>query len=92
MDNLLSNGFVQSLLAAIAFGLLVWLIQKIRFIFDEKKIVKFIKSSKDRFRSTEAIVSDTNMEQSRIQHVCARSKKIRRNQKENPILLQSNCC
>jgi hypothetical protein len=82
MINLLSNGFFQSFLAAIAFGFLVWLIQKIRFVFDEKKIVRFIKNSKDSFRSTEAIVSDTNLEQIRVQHVCARSSKIRRNQKE----------
>jgi len=82
MEDLLNNGIVQSVIAAIAFSLLVWLYKKGHFWWDERNIVNFIKNSKDTFRSSEAIVSSTNLEASRIQHICSKSKKIRRNTKE----------
>lgn len=82
MSNLLNNGIFQSVIGAIIFALIVWGYKKVHFSLDERKICNFIKESKDTFRSTEAISSSTNIESSRIQHVAAKSKKIRRNAKE----------
>ncbi len=82
MREFFANGIVQSVLAAIIFAALVWGFKKMHFWLDERKICAFIKNSKATFRSTEAIVSHTNMEVSRVQLVCSRSKRIRRNTRE----------
>ena len=86
MDDILSNDIVKGALAAMIAAVVFWLIRKILFLMDENKILEFLKQSRGetgyRFRSTEAIVSATNLEQSRVQAICGNSKKIRRNQAE----------
>lgn len=82
MSDLQNNGIFQGVVAAIIFAIIVWCYKKAHFWLDERKIYTFIKDSKDTFRSTEAIASKTNLESNRIQHVAAKSKKIRRNAKE----------
>lgn len=78
----LSNGIVQGVLATLIFAVLGWCYKKIQFIRDERKIFNFIAASQHTFRSTEAIAAFTNLDTSRVQHVAANSKKIRRNSKE----------
>lgn len=82
MAEFFKNGIVQSVIAALIFALLVWAYKKVHFWWDERKIFNFIKSSSHTFRSTEAIAASTNLEAARIQHVAAKSKKLRRNSKE----------
>ncbi|BCV62019.1 hypothetical protein TUM17386_16900 [Shewanella algae] len=82
MAEFFKNGIVQSVAATLIVTLLVWGYKKAHFWWDERKILNFINSSKHTFSSTEAIAASTNMESSRIQHVAAKSKKLRRNSKE----------
>ncbi|WP_444936187.1 hypothetical protein ACJJIW_20185 [Microbulbifer sp. JMSA004] len=82
MLELLNNKITQGLLASIAFAIIAWCIKRIIFLHDEKKIYNLIKSSNQRFRSTEAISSNLNLESARVQHVAGKSKKIIRNEKE----------
>lgn len=78
----LDNGIVQSVLAAIIFAGLVWVVKFIQFRRDEQKICQFIHNSSDTFRSTEAIAAETHLEMDRIRLVASRSQKIRRNTKQ----------
>ncbi len=82
MPEDLNNGIIQSVIGAILFALIIWGVGFVRFRIDETKIVKFIRGSEYTFRSTEAIVASTNLSKSRVEHVCSKSKSIRRNEKE----------
>ncbi|WP_226685153.1 hypothetical protein [Shewanella indica] len=82
MAEFFKNGIVQSIAATLIVALLVWGYKKVHFWWDERKILDFIKSSQHTFRSTEAIAASINLESSRIQHVAAKSKNLRRNSKE----------
>jgi len=86
MRGFINNSIVQSVLAALIIAFLYWVIGYIRRRIDENKIVIFLKKSaaetEHNFRSTHAISSATNLTESRVNKVCSRSKRIRRNQKE----------
>jgi CRISPR/Cas system CSM-associated protein Csm2 small subunit len=86
MLEFLSNGIVQGVLVAIIIGAFTMIVNRLKFKRDEKKIITFLKKSNQKtshtFRSTHAIVSDTNLSENRVRKICSLSKQIRRNQKE----------
>lgn len=86
MRDFINNGIVQGVLAALILAFLFWVKSIIRRLKDENKIIRFLKKSafetELNFRSTHAISSATNLTEERVNKVCGKSKRIRRNQKE----------
>ncbi len=86
MKELLNNQIVEGILVTLICALMFWIFKWERFKLDEKKILTFLKASKSKteylFRSEPAISSDTNLSEDRVHKVCAKSNKIKRNQKE----------
>ena len=87
MEDLLKNGIVQSVIGALIVALILWLIGLMRSRAHENKILEFMRKSEidtsHKFRSTHAISSAINLSEERIRKICSKSKKIKRNQKEN---------
>jgi len=81
-ENPLGSAVVGTLIAA----LIIWFIQRFRAQRDSAAIYKFLRQSKEEgrfeFRSTVAISSHTKLPEGRVEELCSRHSKIRRNEKE----------
>ena len=79
-----SNQIATTLISAAIIGLFVWFVKLLRDNRDNKKIYEFMRRSrrktKFRFRTTEAISSDTRIPEDRVAKLCIKHKKIKRNQ------------
>lgn len=81
MEELLNNGIVQGVAVALIVAFFAWGVRLIRFRLDEKKIVDEIANSEFTFRSTEALASATDLSKARVERVCSKSYRIKRNEK-----------
>jgi hypothetical protein len=85
-DFISNNQLVSTLVAAALLGLLAWGAKRFRDRRDSKRIYEFLRQSRlntdFRFRSTEAISSATKIPEARIERLCSRHNKIKRNEKE----------
>ena len=81
-----NNQLVAALLASALLGICSWIVKYWRDCRDYKKIYAFLRQSKLNtsftFRSTEAISSETNIPEARVESLCSRHVKIKRNGKE----------
>ena len=70
--------------AAVILGVHSWLHKLLKFKMDESAILMFFGDSdgEDKFRSTNAISSGTEIPVERVTVVCCKSKAIKRNSKE----------
>ena len=80
------NALASTLVAAVIVGAIGWVLRSRRNRRDSDAIYIFMNDSKAatdfRFRSTHAIASHTKLTAERVETLCARHPKIRRNQKE----------
>ena len=85
-DFISNNQLLSTLVAAALLGLVAWVTKRLRDRRDSRKIYEFLRQSKlktdFRFRSTEAISSAIKIPEERIERLCSRHNKIRRNEKE----------
>ena len=85
-DLVSNNALISSLVGAAIIGLigLVWKARRDKA--DGNRIYQFLLASKAesefKFRSTEAIASNTGLSEERVAHLCAKHCNIRRNEKE----------
>ena len=86
LDFLSNNALASTLVAAAILAVLGWVWRSGRDRRDSDAIYTFLADSKTAtdfsFRSTEAIASRTKLTAERVEVLCARHPKIRRNQKE----------
>lgn len=91
MDKLLdfvTNNNLSSALSTIAImlALIFWIVKKCKNWSDSKKIYEFLLNSATTtdftFRSTQVISSDTKIAESRVEELCIKHPKIKRNEKE----------
>ena len=86
MNNFLNNNIAQGVIITLVAAFVLWVIGRVRFKFDENKILKFLRNSKNEteftFRGEPAISSETNLSEDRVHKVCSKSNNIKRNQKE----------
>ena len=85
-DLISNNQLLSTLVAAALLGLVACVTKRLRDRRDSRKIYEFLRQSKlntdFRFRSTEAISSATKIPEERIERLCSRHNKIKRNEKE----------
>jgi hypothetical protein len=81
-----ANAILSALAVAAILGFLAWLNKCWKDRRDSDKIYQFLITSAQqtsyKFRSTEAISSNTGIPEDRVANLCSRHKKIRRNEKE----------
>ena len=91
MDKLLdfvTNNSLSTALSTIAIivGLILWILKISNDRSDSKKIYEFLLNSAATtdytFRSTQVISSDTKIAESRVEELCIKHPKIKRNEKE----------
>jgi hypothetical protein len=77
-------GVSIALAGAVLIGMKAWLHSIVKFKMDESAILRsFEESSGDyKFRSTDAISVETDIDTARVSEVCIKSKDIERNSKE----------
>ena len=80
------NSLLSTLVGAAIIGLIGWLWRCNENRKDSNSILRFLESSKNStsytFRSTEAIASHTNLSEKRVELLCAKHPRIKRNTKE----------
>ncbi len=80
------SDYLEAILIGLVVGtvsfILPWAYKKYAFNRDSEKIIAFIRDSKYTFRSTEAIVEATMMNQSRVQEICESNDDIIQNKKK----------
>jgi hypothetical protein len=85
MEDFMKNAIVGIIVSLIV-AFIIWTIQKFREKRAEEKIISFMNESAKitswKFRSTPAISSHTNISSEKIEKICSKSKKIKRNEKE----------
>jgi hypothetical protein len=83
IDWVNGNAIVSSLVTAAIIGAMVAAWKWRRDLIDAQKIHGFLEQSSGstefEFRSTEAISSDTNISEGRVEALCARDPRVRRN-------------
>lgn len=91
MDKLLdfvTNNNLSSALSTIAIilALIFWVVSKYKNLSDSKKIYEFLLNSATKtdytFRSTQVISSNTKIAESRVEELCIKHPKIKRNENE----------
>lgn len=91
MDKLLdfvTNNNLSSALSTIAIilALIFWVVSKYKNLSDRKKIYEFLLNSATKtdytFRSTQVISSNTKIAESRVEELCIKHPKIKRNENE----------
>ena len=79
---ILDNAFLSAIAAAICMAALHMLFNRINDHTETKKIIEFLRTDASYvFRSTHAISAATNLPKARVEALCARSKRIKRNEK-----------
>lgn len=85
-DFVSNNQLISAILAAMLLGLFGRGVKWWRDHRDSKKLYEFLQKSKSNtaftFRSTEAISSATKIPEARVEELCSRHSKIKRNEKE----------
>jgi hypothetical protein len=86
VDWISSNKIVSSLVGAAIIGLAGWALKWNRDKRESNRIYQYLVKSAAttawRFRSTQAISSATHMSKTRVEELCSRDKRIKRNEKE----------
>ena len=85
-DYISKNPLFSAIAAGVVLLIVGWVIRYFINMIDSGKIYAFLRNSKKEgkyiFRSTEAISSNTGVEETKVAKLCARDKRFKRNEKE----------